>query len=533
MTHDGTVAGALARRLAAWGVERLFGIPGGGSLHLIDAADRIGIPFVLTRTETAAALMAATTAELTGRPGAVVTGLGPGIASAVNGIAHAALDRVPVLLIADALDETQSGFVSHQAIDQTGILDPLTKATVRLEGAAVGPPVDAAIEAALAPPRGPVLIELPGSAAGRPAGREEERGRRPVRPATRAFDTDAASALLHAARRPAILLGLGARGEAAAGRRLARALAAPVLTTYKAKGAVAEDDPLHAGLFTGTTAEAPWLSRADLIVRIGLDPVELQPRPWGWTAPVLEIAETPATLPCSAPQAAMIGPIGEAVGLLIDNAGRSGWSHDEIAALRREARLALASPQGGPITPQTLVEAVRRAAPADTRIAVDAGAHMVSAMTFFPARAPGDVLISNGLSTMGLALPAAIAAALAEPERRAIAFTGDGGLMMCAGELATAAELGVPIVVVVFNDAALSLIALKQQALGHPPRGVSTRRVDFARMAESMGCAARRIEAPEALAGAIAEAFAADGPCLVDARIDPDGYPAQFKALRG
>ncbi len=533
MNHETTVADALAARLAAWGVERLFGIPGGGSLHVIEAAARVGIPFVLTRTETAAALMAAATGELTGRPGVAVTGIGPGLAAATNGIAYAMLDRAPVVLITDAFDPTGQGYVSHQVIDQSALFTPITKARARLDGSNVAESIDALIATALAPPFGPVLIELPGGIAAQRADVAPAPAAPPV-PSTM-FDIGGARALLRQARRPAILVGLDVRSAAAAAAlgRFAGKLGAPVLTTYKAKGAIADGHKLHVGLFTGAAAEAPCLSRADLIVQIGLDPVELQPQPWRYDAPILDIAAVGDRPLYAAPRARMIGPIDGALDLLMDAACAADWPAAEIAGLREEMRAALASPQGAPVTPQALVEAVHRAAPEGTRITVDAGAHMVPAMTFYPTERPGDVLISNGLSTMGLALPAAIAAALAEPDRRVVAFTGDGGLMMCAGELATAAETGAAIVVVVFNDAALSLIDIKQQAIGHPSRGVRTDRIDFVRMAESMGCAGQRVDRPDDLAGALDEAFATAGPCVIDARIDPGGYAAQFKSLRG
>lgn len=533
MENDTTVADALAARLAAWGVERLFGIPGGGSLHVIEAAARAGIPFILTRTETAAVLMAATTAELTGRPCGVITGVGPGLASAANGIAYAMLDRAPVVLITDAFDQASQARFTHQAIDQAALLAPVTKARAMLHGESVGATIDALMSAALTTPLGPVLIELPGAIAALSAPPAD--GPAPPLSAARMYDLGGARALLLGAKRPAIIIGLDVRdtGTASAAQRLAAKLGAPVLTTYKAKGAIAWDHPLHVGLFTGAMAEAACLAQADLIIQIGLDPVELQPQPWRYDAPILDIAAESGRPYYVTPSASMIGPIEDAIELLMDAVCVSDWPIGEIADLRAEMLAALASPQGGPITPQALVEATHLAAPKGTRITVDAGAHMVPAMTFWPAERPGDVLISNGLSTMGLALPAAIAASLVEPGRAVIAFTGDGGLMMCLGELATAAELGANLVVVVFNDAALSLIDIKQQAIGHPSRGVRTSRVDFARIAEGMGCTGLRIDEPGDLAPALEQAFATAGPCVVDVRIDAAGYPAQFKALRG
>ena len=158
---------------------------------------------------------------------------------------------------------------------------------------------------------------------------------------------------------------------------------------------------------------------------------------------------------------------------------------------------------------------------------------MFAAIARWPARAPNAVLISNGLATMGFALPAAIASALAEPARPVVAFVGDGGLAMSLGELATAAERRCGVVVVVFNDAALSLIDLKQAGRRLASRGCRTAPIDFAAAARAFGLETERIEAAAELPPALARAFARRGPYLLDVQVDPRGYPALLEALRG
>jgi acetolactate synthase-1/2/3 large subunit len=183
-------------------------------------------------------------------------------------------------------------------------------------------------------------------------------------------------------------------------------------------------------------------------------------------------------------------------------------------------------------TAQSVVDALAKAAPEGTRLAVDAGAHMFSAMARWPAARPHDVLKSNGLSTMGFALPATIASHLAEPGRPVIAVTGDGGMLMCLAELSTAARLNVPVTVVVLNDAALSLIDIKQQDLRHPASGVRYPAVDFATVARGLGCRAWRVGPDESIEAILPEAFSENAPCLIDVTVDPSGYAAQLAALR-
>ncbi|WP_275670490.1 thiamine pyrophosphate-binding protein, partial [Paracraurococcus ruber] len=162
--HGGmTGAAAVAEALRAAGVARLYGVPGGGSsLDLIEAAAARGIPFVLARQETAAVIMAATEAELGGRPGAVVVTRGPGVGNAANGMAQAALDRAPVLLLADGFPSAERAFTTHQYFDHAAMLAPVSKAQARATeaGGAPGAQAAALLDAAMAAPRGPVLLEL-------------------------------------------------------------------------------------------------------------------------------------------------------------------------------------------------------------------------------------------------------------------------------------------------------------------------------------------------------------------------------------
>jgi acetolactate synthase-1/2/3 large subunit len=196
--------------------------------------------------------------------------------------------------------------------------------------------------------------------------------------------------------------------------------------------------------------------------------------------------------------------------------------------LRRRAMTAAAAS----ISPQEVVEATMRAAP-NSRIAVDSGAHMLPVLHLWMSEAPRDTLLSRGLSTMGFALPAAIAAALAEPARRIIAFTGDGGLMMCAAELGTAVQNRCRLTVVVFNDSSLTLIGAKQRRRQLPQAAVDFSLANFAAIAEGFGCAAFRVETHDQLAPALAAALAQDGPTLVDVVVDPQSYHEQIISIRG
>jgi acetolactate synthase-1/2/3 large subunit len=529
-----TVAQALLAELARRGTRRIWGVPGGGSsLDLIEAAARVGVGFVLARHEGAAAMAAVADAELTDAPGAVLTTKGPGVANALNGLACASLERAPVLLVSDGFSDRQLPWLTHQVYDQRAATAPFVAGHGRGDGAAPAAGIAALLDLAQAERR-PVHLDLTGEAARRAPGEAHPRRVAMDVPP----DLGDGAARLAEARRPVLVVGLEAAEPraAAAIRDLAEMLRAPVLVTYKAKGVLADSHPLHAGLFTGGSLEAPCVGAADLILTIGLDPVELILQPWRYAAPVVDVALRPHPVRYVDPAATLHGPLAESLHRLARAARGSDWTPEEIAAHRAAARAALAWHGAGGVAPPDIVllaQAAARKAGKAPRISVDAGAHMFSATAFWDCDAPRDLLISNGLASMGFALPAGIAAALHDPARGAVCFTGDGGLMMVAGELATAADTGARLVTVVFNDGALSLIDIKQQQRQLPPAGVRWARPDFSRVAEGFGVKGFRATDPQEYRAALRAAFAQDGPSLIDVHVDPAGYPAQLQAMRG
>ncbi len=534
-----TLAETIIAALHARGTRHMFGVPGGGSsLDLIEAARERGIAFVLSGSETSGAFMAAVTAELTGAPGAILAGVGPGAAAAVNGIAYAGLERAPVVMLTDCKDKTpEDGGSLHQSFDQTAMFAPITKAATRLRPADGASAVDALLELALTPPLGPIHIDMSSGDAILPMAAG---GNALLAPTTPGLDGDAIAAareLLAKSQRPVILVGLEARDDAAAHALtdLAEALGAAVMTTYKAKGVMEDGNARLIGPFTGAAAEAACVGKADLIVLYGLDPVELVPISWAYSVPLVELSLAPDHRQPATPAVKLVGPLVDSVAALGAISSIGGWPTDDLGALKAGMRDVLALGASSSVTMDSIVDTLAATAPAGTRMTVDAGAHMFSVFQRWSAARPFGVMKSNGLSTMGFALPAAIGSALADPDTPVCAVTGDGGMMMCLAELATAARLKLPIVTVVANDAALSLIDIKQQRQQRPSVGVRYPRVDFAAAARGFGVRGFRVDDVGKLTPILAEAFraAAHGPVLVDVGIDAAGYGAQLEALRG
>jgi acetolactate synthase-1/2/3 large subunit len=556
-----SAAGAIAGALAGAGTRLMFGVPGGGpNLDVVGAAAEAGLRFVLARGETAATIMAATSADLTGAPGAVVVTRGPGLASAVNGIAHAALDRLPVVVIADTV--TDPGRIGHQRIDQAALGRSVAKAAVTVGGPRAAA---RAVGLALAVPPGPVVanmdddapdednpfrpaVRVNGVGAQSPRAAEDlaARASRPVVANTVVANTVVANTVLaeavSRARRPVLLLGTGAIPHTAAIRDALAGHGIPALHTYRARGVLPDSGAEAAGLVTGGTLEWPLLSAADLVVGLGVDGAEMIPAPWDYAARTLLVTEAgaPGDGGWFTGATRLTMPIAEAARVLADRALAAGpgpgWPPDAGRAARADAarRLAAAAVAGpGMLAPQQVVATARAAVPPGTVATVDAGAHMLVAMPLWEVDEPRQLLTSSGLATMGYALPAAIAAALRGPGP-VVAFIGDGGLGMTLTEIETAVRLSLRIIVIVFNDAALSLIKIKQKPAGQGgDDAVRYRPVSFAAAAAAMGAAGVAVSTEPDLAAALADALARPGPTVIDASVDPAGYPAVMGLSRG
>jgi acetolactate synthase-1/2/3 large subunit len=533
-----TGAQALIAQFAARGVKRIYGVPGGDcSLDIIAAAHEAGIAFVLARTENSAAMMAAAEAELTGTLGVLLTTRGPGLANGVNGIACAMLDRCGIVVISDGYENEQA-FVSHQRFDQQRMLEPVVKGALRVESPQALPAVGALLDLAIARPRGPVYLEVTGKGmrGAVPALSLPVQPAQPAalpRPSLEAIE--AARTLMGSARRPVIIAGLQTR-EANAAQGL-RALAAqwrcPVFSTYMGKGAVPDGDALMMGHFMAGGAEEEAMKSADLILTFGLDPIELLPKPWRYTAPVVEVATNAFARNHWTPAVALVGDLATAANQLAEGLAASRWQADELGGLKAHMRARAAVAGGGAITPTLLAQTACGLLPQNARITVDAGAHMLPVMAFFDAKNPRDALISRGLATMAYALPTAIGAALADPTQPVVAFTGDGGLMMCASELATAVQAGCKLTVVVFNDSAIAMIGVKQSQRGLERQGMDYSPTDFSLVAKGYGCEGFRVSNAAELGATLKQAMASRLPSVVDVIVDPGTYAEQIRSLRG
>ena len=519
-----TVARRIVAGLRAGGTRRLFGVPGGGpNLQKLGAAAELGIPFVLCHAETAACIAASTFGLVSGTVGTAVVTRGPGVASAANGVAQATLDKQPLVLVGDTVAHPDRSWVGHQQFDQPALMRPITKWSGTVGHTRTARAAEAAGHLADAHPRGAVHLDMDSAVPG-------ETPPDPPTPPGEAAAPKAVGELVGRSRRPMLILGTGALEWIGEVRKVVARSGCPVLTTYHAKGLIDETTPEFGGLFTSSPLEGPLLWRSDLVLAVGVDPVEPLPRPFRYEAPVVEINPWPPPRRFFPARFRVDGPVGPILASLAAELSDNRWEKGAGQTAWREALSSLWV-DGPGFTPHQVVRAVAEwgAGQADVTVTMDAGAHFLVAMPFLPVTRPRQTLISNGLSTMGYALPAALGAALARPGRPTICLTGDGGLSMVLAELETLARTEADVVVVVLNDAALTLIELKQLPGQGGPGAVRYGATDYAQVARACGMPGTVAENPAEMA----EALDGPRPRLIDARIDPTAYRTVIEAARG
>jgi acetolactate synthase-1/2/3 large subunit len=455
----------------------------------------------------------------------------------VNGTAHALLDRAPLLVISDRYSDAEAATSLHQLIDVARLFAPITKFQAELSANDAYDTTARALAIAVTSPRGPVHLELARDVARAPTRASAAGGAVvPVAAAPSLDSIRAAAGLLAGARRPVLLVGLEGTLDVAQDDlvRLAERLQAPVLATYKGKGVFPETHPLNAGILTGAEIERPVLEQADVLLGVGLDPIELLPRPWPYAAPLIALRTDPRNDPYLAPFLTATGPVVHLLRALANELGEtsSEWTEAEVRDGAASALESLRLPVTQAPASWEVIETVAAEAPADATVTVDSGAHMFAAISFWRATRPARFFISNGLATMGYAVPAAVAAALVRPNETVIAFTGDGGFLLHANELETAVRVGAKVIVVVLNDASLSLIRIKQEGM-YARAAVDFTRSDFAALAESLGARGIRAESADDLRAAFRTAL--KDPCctVIDVTTSGEEYAEMVRRIRG
>lgn len=529
----------MARRFYEAGCRFAFGIPGGEVLTMMDALERAGIRFVLSKQENGAGFMAEGAYSVTGVPGILLATLGPGVANAATVVANAGQDRVPLLVVTGCVDDAEVLTYPHQIFDHAALFAPITKASLRVSRETAGIVAEKALALAIEGRPGPVHIDVPVAVAAEesdapPVSRYTPPG--PVAPA-RSKQMDAARQWLEESARPLMIAGLDVlhqRADAAV-RDFSERFGVPVITTYKAKGTVPEDHPLSlggAGLSPAADRHLmPLVDAADLLLLVGYDPIEMRT---GWrnawdpsSTRVIEFAAAANEHFMHQAGVSFICHVGEALAELGRGArANETWTSGEPAAAKRALGAVYQADEAW--GPAAVVDTVRKVMARDGIATVDSGAHRILQSQMWQSYRPRTLLQSVGLGAMGCALPLAIGAKLAAPERQVLCFTGDAGLEMILGELATLRDLRLPIPVIVFVDASLALIELKQRAMGLDSVGVDFGGTDFAAVGRALGGRGRVADSRDALAAALGDAFAGDTFTVIACPVERRAYDGRI-----
>lgn len=521
----------MVRCLEAEGVERIFAIPGEETLEIVDQLSRSPIEIVIVRHEQGAAFMADVHGRLTGRAGTCLGTLGPGATNLITGIGDAYLDYAPMVAITGQVRLDLVHKESHQYVDVVDMLRPVTKWNARIERPETVPEVvRKAFKVAQAERPGPAHLELSETI----AAAELPSSMRPLAatgPAPSHPDPAAvreAAALIRGARRPVILTGNGTiRGNAAGALRdLCQHAGIPACPTFMGKGALDDRSLLSlpaVGLQARDSVSA-GLDEADVVICVGYDLVEFGPAGWNRDKRkrIVHVDARPAEVDQHyIPEIELVAGIGDTLRALAEELP-AGPEPPYATRLRVAVTTELGASfeHAGLVSPQAAVAAIRGAMRPQDILISDVGAHKLWLGRLFPAYEPNTVIISNGFATMGIALPGAIAATLAVPDRRVVAVSGDGGFMMNVQEMETATRLGLPVVVVVWVDGAYGVIGWKQENRFGRTHAIEFGNPDWADLARAFGWSHRHAGDGAALGVALAAAFEEEGPALITVPID-------------
>jgi acetolactate synthase-1/2/3 large subunit len=511
------------------GIEVIFGIPGEENLDVMDALLDSSIQFITTRHEQGAAFMADVYGRLTGKAGVCMSTLGPGATNLITGVADANMDHAPVVAIAGQADTHRLHKESHQVLDLEEIFRPITKYSSRLLAPDIIPEVTRkAFKLAQAEKSGACFIEFPENIAKLPIDSQPLPVKHPMLPEPPAERVQKAAEIISAAKQPIILAGNGAVRTGASGHvaDFAHRLNIPLTNTFMAKGIIPFKHPMalgSAGLQSQDYVNFGF-AKADVIICVGYDLVEYHPYLWHPTKDrqIIHIdtvsSEVDAYYPVS------VGVIGD-IRHSLDRIAQLSKPHQGhtlrplrealIDEMRRHSK-----DHGFPVKPQKIIWDLRTAMALEDIAICDVGAHKMWMARMFRCEHPNTCIISNGFASMGIAVPGAIAAKLAHPQRAVVAVTGDAGFMMNSQEIETAMRLNTPIVILIWNDSGYGLIEWKQMNSFGRKSHVDFNNPDFVQYAQSFGAKGYRISHSDELLAVLKQALADNTVSVIDCPVD-------------
>ena len=511
------------------GVEYIFGIPGEENLDVMDALLDSPIKFITTRHEQGAAFMADVYGRLTGKAGVCLATLGPGATNLITGVADANLDHAPVVAIAGQASTHRLHKESHQVLDLELMFQSITKYSSRLlTPNVINEVVRKAFKLAQTEKTGATFIEFPENIAEMEVDASPLHVKQPASPEPPMEKVEHAAKIISDAKNPIILAGNGVI-RSKAWQQLAdfsKRLRIPVANTFMAKGVVPFKHTMamgSAGLQANDYVSCGF-NKADVIICVGYDLVEYHPYLWHPTQDrtIIHIDQSPAEVDAYySVEVGVVGDIKHSLLRIMELATPS------TANAMRSLRQAVIDDMNQhkndnsvPMKPQKIIWDLRTAMALEDIAISDVGAHKMWMARMFRCEFPNTCLISNGFASMGIAVPGAIGAKLALPDRRIVAVTGDAGFLMNSQEIETALRLNTPIVILIWNDGGYGLIEWKQMNDFGRPSNIKFNNPDFVKYAQSFGAKGYRIEKGEDLLPTLKTALADNTVSIIDCPVD-------------
>ncbi|QHM80682.1 Acetolactate synthase [Bacillus velezensis] len=539
--------------LVEQGVTHVFGIPGAKIDAVFDALKDKGPELVLCRHEQNAAFMAAAVGRLTGKPGVCLVTSGPGASNLATGLLTANTEGDPVVALAGNVIRADRLKRTHQSLDNAALFQPITKYSVEVqETGNIPEAVTNAFRAASAGQAGAAFVSFPQDVVNEITNVKNVRSvPAPKQGPAPEEAVSAAIAKIQTAKLPVLLVGMkGGRPEAVKQiRKLLAKTKLPFVETYQGAGTLSrelEDQYFgRIGLFRNQPGDL-LLEQADVVLTIGYDPIEYDPKFWNVNGDraIIHLDEIQADIDHAyQPELELLGDIAATVkqiehdAVTFDMGSREQEVLSELKQMLTDSEKAPSDHRSDRVHPLQIVQELRNAIDDDVTVTCDIGSHAIWMSRYFRAYEPLKLLISNGMQTLGVALPWAIAATLVNPGEKVVSVSGDGGFLFSAMELETAVRLKAPIVHLVWNDSTYDMVAFQQMKKYNRTSCVDFGNIDIVKYAESFGATGLRVESPEQLADVLQKGLNTEGPVIIDIPVDysdnvhlsSDMLPKQFK----
>ncbi|ABS75647.2 MULTISPECIES: acetolactate synthase AlsS [Bacillus] len=539
--------------LVEQGVTHVFGIPGAKIDAVFDALKDKGPELVLCRHEQNAAFMAAAVGRLTGKPGVCLVTSGPGASNLATGLLTANTEGDPVVALAGNVIRADRLKRTHQSLDNAALFQPITKYSVEVqETGNIPEAVTNAFRAASAGQAGAAFVSFPQDVVNEITNVKNVRSvPAPKQGPAPEEAVSAAIAKIQTAKLPVLLVGMkGGRPEAVKQiRKLLAKTKLPFVETYQGAGTLSrelEDQYFgRIGLFRNQPGDL-LLEQADVVLTIGYDPIEYDPKFWNVNGDraIIHLDEIQADIDHAyQPELELLGDIAATVkqiehdAVTFDMGSREQEVLSELKQMLTDSEKAPSDHKSDRVHPLQIVQELRNAIDDDVTVTCDIGSHAIWMSRYFRAYEPLKLLISNGMQTLGVALPWAIAATLVNPGEKVVSVSGDGGFLFSAMELETAVRLKAPIVHLVWNDSTYDMVAFQQMKKYNRTSCVDFGNIDIVKYAESFGATGLRVESPEQLADVLQKGLNTEGPVIIDIPVDysdnvhlsSDMLPKQFK----